>query len=388
MSGSKGGNRFTVEPELITDTAGFAPLEDEWRALAELRGNAFITPEWFRSWWEQRPESISPLVIAVRRDDRSLAGVMPLVLDAQRRPRAIRFAGATWGDRFAPAAREDDEVAVAAAAMVALQRQGLDRYLLDLDHVDVERPWWGEMKRASGPRYVSIEQQRFEVPYIELDDLDWESYLATRSRNFRQQLRQRERRLSEHHRVGVRSATEQTLNSDLSHFFDLHERRWQGRGQSALQTPGVRQFLRDFAASAQRRGWLRLRLLEVDGSPVAAFLGWRLGDVYAFYQSGFDPAWAKMSVGIVLMADTIRSAMEEGAAEFDMLLGNEPYKQRFTNGSRDVHTVIVTRATSPTRLLVAGESWVRRHGRGLGQRRGLDKLSGAMRRLLPTVDRF
>ncbi|MEK6251714.1 MAG: GNAT family N-acetyltransferase [Actinomycetota bacterium] len=56
---------------------------------------------------------------------------------------------------------------------------------------------------------------------------------------------------------------------------------------------------------AQQRGWLRLRLLEVDGVAVAGFLGWRLGDSYAFYQSGFDPSWPDKSVGVVMMATTV-----------------------------------------------------------------------------------
>jgi CelD/BcsL family acetyltransferase involved in cellulose biosynthesis len=379
-----------MRAELITNLAALEPIEDRWRELAELRGNAFISPEWFRAWWAQRPESVEPLVVAVRRDGGEVAGVMPLVLDRQRRPAAIRFAGASWGDRFGIAAAGQDEVEVATEAVAALGAAdpGLDRRLLALDHVEVDAAWWRELRRSSGKRYARFAQQCFEVSYIDLDGLDWDSYLASRSRNFRQQLRKRDRILREEHGVEIRAASAETLEVDLAHLFSLHERRWEGRGQSSLATPGVIGFLNEFAAAAQRRGWLRLRLLEADGEPVAAFMGWRLGDVYAFYQSGFDPAWADRSVGTVMMGDTVRSAIEEGAAEFDMLLGNEPYKARFANASRDLQTVVLTPPASPTRVLAAGEARARRIAERLREQPGLAKLGGALRRALPSSSRF
>jgi CelD/BcsL family acetyltransferase involved in cellulose biosynthesis len=376
-----------LQAELITELGAIAPLEDEWRELAELRGNAFITPEWFRAWWDQRPESIEPLVVAVRDHDGALAGVVPLVLDCQRRPRAIRFAGATWGDRFGLAARVEREPQVAAAAMAAIEAEGLDRYMLHLDHVEANAFWWTELRRSAAKRLAMAEQQHFEIPRLDLSGLDWDTYLASCSSNFRQQLRRRERRLKDGRDIQFRTATEETLDRDLAHLFSLHERRWADRA-SSLQTPGVIPFLRDLAEAMLGRGWLRLRLLEADGVPVAGFLGWRLGGVYTFYQSGFDPDWASMSVGTVMMADTIRSAIEEGAGQFDMLLGNEPYKLRFANDSYTVQTIVVTRAMHPNRLLASGEAWARRNGARLRGRPGFERVNKLVRRLLPTADRF
>jgi CelD/BcsL family acetyltransferase involved in cellulose biosynthesis len=377
-----------MQAELIDDLGGIASFEDEWRDLAELRGNGFITPEWFRAWWSHRPASISPLIAVVRHPDRSLAAVFPFVLDSQRRPRAIRFAGATWGDLFGPATRLEDEAPAAAAVMAALEAEGLDRNILNLDHVNEDARWWPQMQSSATKRQAKFEQQRFEVPHIDLTGLDWDGYLASRSRNFRQQLRQRERRLREQHEVEIRTATEETLELDLAHIFTLHERRWAGRGNSSLNTPGVVAFLTEFSRAIFRNGWLRLRLLEADGVPVAAFLGWRLGDVYAFYQSGFDPAWAPKSVGTVLMADTIRSAIDEGAGTFDLLLGAEAYKQRFANDSHFVETIFLTRAMRLNTIPAYGEAWARRNLRDLVDRPGLERVSKALRHLLPTTNRF
>lgn len=369
-----------LESQLITDPTEIAGIEDEWRAMAELRGNGFITPEWFRSWWANRPDGTSPVIAAAHKADGSLAGVMPLVLDFSRRPRMIRFAGASFGDRFGPAAAERDELEVAAASMVALRDAGLDRYTLMLDHVEPDQQWWQGIRRESAHERASIVQQRSEQPYIDLRGLDWESYLASRSSSFRKKLRQRERKLTSAYEVVDRTATDTTLEADLARFFDLHESRWEGG--SALDAPGAIGVLRDFAVAAQRRGWLRLRLLEVDGTAVAAFLGWRLGDRYTFYQSGFEPDWGEFSVGIALLTRTIQSAIEEGATEFDMLLGTEAYKRRFQNAGRDVNTVVLPRAMAPARVLVAAEVGARRLGRRVIEHP--EALPPALRRMLPT----
>jgi CelD/BcsL family acetyltransferase involved in cellulose biosynthesis len=377
-----------MKASLITEDSRIASIEDEWRALAEQRGSAFVTPEWFRSWSEHRPDSASPLVAAARREDGSLAGVMPLVLDASRRPRVIRFAGASLGDRFVPAAREADEHEVAAAAMSALQDEGVAGYMVALDHVDQHAAWWQAMGAASRPQRAVTEQQQSEIAYIRLSDYDdWEQYLASRSRNFRQQIRRRERALRRDHEVELRAATDATLADDVGHLFDLHQRRWQGRARSSLAGPLARPVLEEFAERAQRRGWLRLRLLEVDGVPVAAFLGWRIGGSYAFFQSGFDPDWSQMSVGFVHLATTVRSALDEGAEEFDMLLGDEPYKSRFTNATRSVQTVILTRPRSAARVLVAGEAAARRSARDLAKRPAFSGIARSLSRLLPTSRR-
>ena len=61
---------------------------------------------------------------------------MPLVLDESSRPRAVRFAGASIGDRFRPAATESEEISVAAATMKALEVAGLDRRIILLECAD------------------------------------------------------------------------------------------------------------------------------------------------------------------------------------------------------------------------------------------------------------
>ncbi len=81
---------------------------------------------------------------------------------------------------------------------------------------------------------------------------------------------------------------------------------------------------------------------------------------------------------------TIEGAIEEGASEFDMLLGDEDYKKRLQNQSREVHTVIMTKSLAPARLLVAIESRARRGSTHLARHRRMSMTGRKLRRLFPT----
>jgi len=366
--------------EIVTDENGLSRIEDRWRDLAESAGNAFLTPEWFRCWLDA-PDQAGDWAVAVVHGERErFDGVLPLVVEGPRGRRTLRFPGSTLGDHFHPLARYGDEAAIAAAAAEALRAAGQRITMAVLINIDRGAGWPSEL--WVGPRRARANRQsESELPYVTLPN-SWDDYLAERSSNARQQIRRRERNLAKLGELVLRRASSDTLSADLETLFDLHRRRWESHGNSSMEDPGARAYISRFATAALERGWLRMNVLEVDGSPVAAFLGWRLGARFAFYQSGFDPEWAEHSVGSVLLGMTIRSAIEEGAHEFDMLLGTEPYKRRFADRSRPVETVVVTTAGTPRSLLLTGEAFARRHGRELARHPRLGRaLRGAGARL-------
>ena len=204
------------------------------------------------------------------------------------------------------------------------------------------------------------------LPYLTLEGLDWAGFLATRSANLRSQLGRKARTLERLHTVDSRmSELASEVPVDLATFFDLHDRRWAPRGGSGLSSSRTRDFLTSLALRALNQGWLRLWTLEVDGEAAAALLGWRVGVRYSYYLAGFDPEFSDRSVGLLLLAHTIQSAIDEGASEYDFLLGNEEYKLRFANGFREVETEILGQPWSGRFATVRLDLALRRVGRRL-----------------------
>ncbi|MGH3134032.1 MAG: GNAT family N-acetyltransferase [Gaiellaceae bacterium] len=317
----------------------FEPLRSEWGALAE-GGSIFATWEWNNAWWRHFGGGRELLLHAVRSDDGRLVAVLPLYVWRRRWPRIVRFLGHGPGDELGPVyARGAAEVA-ARGLHTALT--GLRWDVLFGEQLPGDERWNEHLNGSTWRRESS--------PVLRVPDGGWEAYLAGRSANFRQQLRRRTRELERRGSVRLRLADETSLERDLDTLFALHRARWGSRRTDFADTP----FQREAAGTALERGWLRLWLLELDGRPVAAWHGFQVGAVTSYYQAGRDPAYERLSVGFVLLAHTIRSALEEGATEYRFGRGAEEFKFRFTHEDPRLETVALAQGIAGRLALWAG----------------------------------
>ena len=179
-------------------------------------------------------------------------------------------------------------------------------------------------------------------PVIDIDGRSWEDYLADRSSNFRSQLRRKERKLVREHGLQYRLCDDpDRLHADMETLIRLHKERW---GEQSSSFAGARRgFHLDLARAALEGGWLRLWLAEADGRPVAGWYGFRLGGTDWYYQAGRDPGYERTSVGLVLLAHTVREACNDGLGTYALLRGDESYKDRFATRNPTFETLLVGR---------------------------------------------
>jgi CelD/BcsL family acetyltransferase involved in cellulose biosynthesis len=179
----------------------------------------------------------------------------------------------------------------------------------------------------------------------------FDQFLAGRSQNFRQQVRAQERRLARRYDLRYRRTTDaDKLDDDLDTLFRLHAASW--GNASSFGGPRAA-FHRAFAHRAFESGWLRLWLLELDGRAVAALYGFRVGGSESFFQSGRDPAFERESIGSVLIAHAVRTALDDGVCECNFLRGHEAYKYRFANEDHGLESVCVARGPTGVAALAA-----------------------------------
>jgi CelD/BcsL family acetyltransferase involved in cellulose biosynthesis len=379
VNASAAGRRPSTELQatLVRTVDELASFTPEWRSLAERLGNAFVSPEWFLAWHRHYGQVDTPYVVAVRDATGALRGVMPLVMRGHGPFRTLRFAGGALGDRFEPAALPEEREQVAAAT-AALLGKGREWAAVILDWVEDGAPWLDAFTATAGKGLARTTIRTSPLPYLDLSGLTWESYLASRSGNFRSQLGRRRRRLERDHDLAFHRVTDGTeVHERVDTLFRLHESRWSGRGSSSLVAARRQAFLTDFAALAFDAGWLRLLFLDVDGTPVAGWYGWRVGERFAYYQAGLDPAFAAHSAGFVLLGRTLEEAFAEGAREYDFLRGDEEYKSRFTGTARQASTWLVAPKLHPVRAvasaLLAARAAARRSPKPV--REALERLS-------------
>jgi CelD/BcsL family acetyltransferase involved in cellulose biosynthesis len=307
---------------------GIDEVRTEWSALAEASANPFLTPEWCEAWQDHIGLDFRLRLFGGRREDGSLAAIVPLVVTQGRYVRKARFLGFgpanELGPVAGPAEREN------AAAML---RQALEATRRDWD------VFLGEYLIGEGwtDRVGGTLVGRKANPVVRGAWKSWDDYLASRSAGFRQELRRKERRLAERG-LAYRVVSERAeLESGLDVLFELHRARW---GDHASRWfAGHEAFQRAFSSAALDRGWLRLCILELDGRPAAAYHGFRFGEAEWSYQFGRDPSEEGSSVGFIIAAHAVRRSLEEGATEFRLGPGAQQYKVRFATEDPGLETI-------------------------------------------------
>ena len=330
-------------------------IRDEWNDLPRRTSNVFATWEWASTWWRHFGRSGRLLVTACRTGDGRLAAILPLYRWMARPVQVIRLLGHDAGDQLGPICRAEDREVVAFALREVLARAG---GVFIGEQLGGAEGWSG---RLGGP-VLSHEGS----PVLSLDGQSWDEYLAAKSRNFREQVRRREKKLVREHDLRFRlSADQKRLDADLDQLFRLHRERW-GRTKTAFSEREA--FHREFALHASRRGWLRLWFAELDGECAAAWYGFRFCGVESYYQAGRAARWADASIGFVLLAHSIREAFSDGMREYRFLRGGEDFKYRFADADPGLETIALARGRVG-RLAIRSGTALRRLRRFLADRR-------------------
>jgi len=85
-------------------------------------------------------------------------------------------------------------------------------------------------------------------------------------------------------------------------------------------------FFRSIASAMSQQKLLRLNILELDNKPVAATMCFDYKDTIYLYNSGYEPDYGWLSVGVISKALCIKDSIERHKKRFDFLKGAEAYK--------------------------------------------------------------
>lgn len=368
----------------IEDVAGFAALCYEWGALLERSGerSPFLTWEWLYPWWQHMGGERELYLLAVRNSSGALVGLAPLCrswtgLGPWGRCRALEFLGTgKAASEYLNVIVDPAEGCVVLAALVEYLADHRDEWdVLTLSDVD-EKAWSLSMMRLlfrlNGFDAVVSLTPGSQCRYARLDD-GWESYLRARSAKLRYQIKQKGGALEGRH--GARFVTldrAAEIPRAMERLIALHRNRLATIGKvSTLLDESMVAFLHGTTPLLFERGWLRLCALVAGGRPLAMVYGLAYRGGFYDYQKGMDIEWAKWGVGTVLQARCIEHACAEGLIEYDLLRGDESYKDRWASYTK--HTMrldIVQRGPRTwsyrgTRRLIQGIRAVRQRVRSV-----------------------
>jgi CelD/BcsL family acetyltransferase involved in cellulose biosynthesis len=320
---SKSGSSESVE--ILTAASDLATVAAEWDRLAWAARSPFLTTDWLRTWWDAFGEGAFTGIVARGSGGELRAGTC-FASRARHLVGAANYHSGAWGLVAA------DEVA-RDALLASIGQLGARSIVFPT--VD------DESAAASAERTLATTGYRVAVeaappsPYLALPSR-FDDLLASASRNLRSQFQRKSRVLAREGAVALRTVrTTDALNPALDAFFAIEGSGWKTRGGTAiLADPRVKAFYTAMAALAAERGWLRLRLLELDGAVVAGDFSLAYANGEFLLKTGFDTRYASFSPGLVLRGEVIRAAIGEGLEFYDFLGGPDSYKLRWTSELR------------------------------------------------------
>ncbi len=314
----------------------------DWSELvrADPAGTIFHTPDFLKLYWEEFGEEPEHLLLAFGEDDGTqvAAAAFELIGDT------LRFLGGTEiTDFMGPVGKPEARTAFAERLWAGLLSRG-DWREADLRGLPEDSPWLSELRDAAAGLGLEVEEsedQNGVAPILELP-ATWDDYLAQIPSKLRHEIRRKAKKLeTETGPFTVETATEETLLPLLDRFVELH--RMSEGPKGVFMVPGMEIFFRRLGQTFCQRGVFRLTFIRVRDELAAGTIGFSFGGTYSLYNSAFDRTWQQLAPGMVLVAEDVRQAIEEGCVVFDFLKGDYAYKYRFGSRKRLVKRLVVRR---------------------------------------------
>ena len=316
-------------------TETFDSLSPYWQTLQDKSQASFVfsSLEWSRVWWQHFGLGTDLYLGTVRCKGRTI-GIAPL----QVKGNVASFIGSSdvcdYLDFIVETGRQVDFFSI---LLDNLMEKGIVQ--LNLASLRPDSAVLNSLEDIAHLQGWQVSCSREDVS-MELDlPGTWEEYLGSLTQKQRHELKRKLRRLAEIGTINYRIVTEANPG-DMDIFLKLFRESRQDK--AAFLTPEMESFFRSLASAMAEQQLLRLSILEIGVSPVAATMSFDYKDAVYLYNSGYDTDYGWLSVGLISKALCIKDSIQRGRRRFDFLRGGEAYKYHLGGHELPVYNCSIT----------------------------------------------
>ncbi len=281
----------------------------------------FVLPGWLKVWWQEFGADSSLYLHSVRQGD-DLIGIAPLLVNDE----SAFFIGSPdvcdYLDFVVTPGREQDFFD---SLLDNLDQQGITR--LDLRTLRPDSTVNNYIEDAARNRGCEVSFHPDGVSF-ELDlPSTWEEYLQILKGKHRHETRRKLRRLHEAADINYRVFEEvDEVKGIMGTFLELF--RESREDKTVFMTTRMESFFNSLVLAMAEIKVLRLCILELDAQPAATVLCFDYNGTLYLYNSGYDPLFSSLSVGLLCKILNIKDSIQRGIKRYDFLKGEETYKYR------------------------------------------------------------
>ncbi|MDD4894964.1 MAG: GNAT family N-acetyltransferase, partial [Candidatus Omnitrophica bacterium] len=320
-------------------------LNYQWNKLlerSETKNNVFLTYDWIKTWWEVYGENKGLFVIDVW-DGPKLIGIAPLYIQ-RGMLKEVRLLGdnEVCSDHLGFILDQEHKEEAFRKIVEALEENKnkwdfINFEGIDQGQIDLFERYFGKAN------HIFQKKPYTTCPYINLPGT-WQAYEDTLSQKRAKYFTRNIRILTEKHNAEfITYKNMGSFDEAFNHLVRLHKGRWEERDSrgGTFSNDKIIAFHKRMGILLADQNKLVLNFLKIGNEIAAVLYGFKYGDRYMFYQSGFDDRWKKFSVGSLIVAQSIKDAIAFGYGEFDFLRGDAEYKTIWTDKARTEFKIIV-----------------------------------------------
>jgi CelD/BcsL family acetyltransferase involved in cellulose biosynthesis len=281
--------------------------------------SVFVAPVWLRVWWQVFGGD-AELYVREFSDGNKVIGIAPLMV----KENTAYFIGGTdvcdYLDFIIVPGRESDFFG---ALLDDLKSNGIKQ--LDLKDVRADSTVYQYLVNTTRDRGYRVECTSVDVS-VEMDlPATWEEYLEKLNSKQRHEIRRKLRRLTETGRIDYNCGGDTSAVPDfMDRFFKMFTESREDKAE--FLTEQRESFFRAIVDKTAEAGLLKLGVLELDGREMASIICFDYNNSIYLYNSGYDPEFNYLSVGLLSKVLCIQKSIEAGRRRFDFLKGAEAYK--------------------------------------------------------------
>ncbi len=308
-------------PSVTSET--FETLAAYWSDSAENLHwiSPFVLPAWLNVWWQNFGTGSELSLTAVRKGEQVI-GIAPLQLKGDTASLVGGENVCDYLDFVVVPTKEAEFFNTLLDDLKSKRIRQLDLGLLRPDSSVITI-----LTDIARNRGMAVKIQQIDVSY-EMDlPSTWEGYLELLNTKQRHEVRRKLRRLSEAGDIRYRLLKDKTeLGSSFQTFMQLFSLSREDK--ASFMTPEMESFFHSLADVTTDIGIFRIGMLEFKDQPVAMVMCFDYNNRIYLYNSGYNPEYDSLSVGLLSKVLCIRESIEERKGGFEFLKGNEVYKQR------------------------------------------------------------
>lgn len=317
-----GATLMSANMSYTITTESPATLTSSWFNLQHLRwDHIFTLPCWLEVWWHEFGADTELYLRAVRHGE-DVIGIAPLLLKKDQACLIGSTDVCDYLDFVVAPGREQEFFDV---ILHDLTQRGIT--CLDLSCL---RP-----DSITATNLITMARDRGYKVCFDLEDVSlelelpatWDEFLEILDSKQRHEVKRKLRRLEEAGSVEYDVTDDievipQTIDIFLKLFRESRE------DKACFLTTRRESFFRSVSKCMGEAGLLKLGILRLDSSPVASVMYFDYLDRVYLYNSGYDPPYSPLSVGLLSKILCIKDSIEKGKKIFDFMKGAEPYKYR------------------------------------------------------------